>query len=78
MYEQELQQYLLSKYPRENEGCEWKEFKNLKLERRRILEGLHNSIAHQKYECGSRIIVTEDKDKLTFQNDGNFYEGNYK
>jgi ATP-dependent DNA helicase RecG len=42
-----------------------------------ILEGLHNSIAHQKYECGARIIVTEDKDKLTFQNDGNFYEGNY-
>ena len=30
-----------------------------------ILEGLHNSIAHQKYECGARIIVTEDKDKLT-------------
>ena len=43
-----------------------------------ILEGLHNSIAHQKYECGSRIIVTEDKDKLTFLNDGTFYEGNYE
>lgn len=43
-----------------------------------ILEGLHNSIAHQRYECGSRIIVTEDKDKLTFQNDGNFYDGNYR
>ena len=43
-----------------------------------ILEGLHNSIAHQKYECGSRIIVTEDKDKLTFQNDGSFYEGDYE
>lgn len=42
-----------------------------------ILEGLHNSIAHQKYESGARIIVTEDKDKLTFQNDGYFYEGNY-
>lgn len=42
-----------------------------------ILEGLHNSIAHQKYECGARIIVTEDKDKLTFQNDGCFYEGSY-
>lgn len=42
-----------------------------------ILEGLHNSIAHQKYECGARIIVTEDKDKLTFQNDGAFYEGNH-
>ena len=43
-----------------------------------ILEGLHNSIAHQKYESGSRIIVTEDKDKLTFQNDGSFYEGDYE
>ena len=30
MTEQELQQYLLSKYPKENEECEWKEFKNLK------------------------------------------------
>ena len=42
-----------------------------------ILEGLHNSIAHQKYENGARIIVTEDKDKLTFQNDGYFFEGDY-
>ncbi len=42
-----------------------------------ILEGLHNAIAHQKYESGSRIIVTEDKDKLTFRNDGCFFEGNY-
>ena len=30
MTEQELQQYLLSKYPKENEECEWKEFKNMK------------------------------------------------
>lgn len=43
-----------------------------------ILEGLHNAIAHQKYEDDSRIIVTEDKDKLTFQNDGSFYDGDYK
>ena len=42
-----------------------------------ILEGIHNSIAHQKYENDARIIVTEDKDKLTFQNDGYFFEGNY-
>ena len=27
---QELQQYLIKQYPKENEGCEWKEFKNLK------------------------------------------------
>lgn len=42
-----------------------------------ILEGLHNSIAHQMYESSSRIIVTEDKDKLTFQNAGYFFEGTY-
>lgn len=30
MTELELQKYLLSKYPKENEECEWKEFKNLK------------------------------------------------
>ena len=43
-----------------------------------ILEGLHNSIAHQNYEKGARIVVTEDKNSLRFQNDGNFYEGDYK
>ena len=43
-----------------------------------ILEALHNSIAHQKYECNARIIVSEDKDKLTFQNEGNFYDGDYR
>ena len=42
-----------------------------------ILEALHNSIAHQTYESGARIIVTEDKDKLTFQNDGYFFDGTY-
>ena len=30
MTEQELQQYLIMQYPKEDEGCEWKEFKNLK------------------------------------------------
>lgn len=43
-----------------------------------ILEGMHNSIAHQNYEIGARIIVTETQDALKFQNDGNFYEGDYK
>ena len=42
-----------------------------------ILEGMHNSIAHQNYEKGARIIVTEDKDSLKFQNDGTFFEGDY-
>lgn len=43
-----------------------------------ILEGMHNAIAHQNYEKDARIIVTEDKDSLKFQNEGNFYEGDYK
>ena len=30
MTEQELQQYFIKQYPKEDEGCEWKEFKNLK------------------------------------------------
>lgn len=30
MTENELQQYILTQYPKENEECEWKEFKNLK------------------------------------------------
>ena len=43
-----------------------------------ILEGMHNALAHQKYEKNARIIVTENMDSLKFQNDGNFYEGDYK
>jgi len=43
-----------------------------------ILEGMHNSIAHQQYEKNARIIVTENMDSLKFQNDGSFYEGDYK
>ena len=30
MSEQALQRYLIKQYPKEDEGCEWKEFKNLK------------------------------------------------
>jgi len=43
-----------------------------------ILEGMHNSIAHQKYEKDARIIVTETMDSLKFQNDGSFFDGDYK
>ena len=43
-----------------------------------ILEGMHNSIAHQKYEKDARIIVTENMDSLKFQNDGSFFEGDYR
>lgn len=49
-----------------------------KYEARSILEGLHNCILHQDYVRNERIIVTEDKEKLTFENAGGFYEGNYE
>ena len=49
-----------------------------KYDTRSILEGLHNCIAHQDYTKDERIIVTEDKDKLTFENAGCFYEGDYE
>ena len=48
-----------------------------KYDNRSILEGLHNCIAHQDYLKNERIIVTEDKDKLTFENAGGFLEGDY-
>ena len=46
-----------------------------KYDTRSILEGLHNCIAHQDYSLNSRILVTEQVDKLTFTNAGNFFEG---
>ena len=46
-----------------------------KYDRRIVLEALHNSIAHQDYALNGRIVVTERIDKLTFENDGSFYEG---
>ena len=46
-----------------------------KYDRKVILEGLHNCIAHQDYTSNSRIIVTEYIDRLTLFNAGNFFEG---
>lgn len=40
-----------------------------------ILEALHNCIAHQDYTRNGRIIVTEQPDKLIFENEGSFFEG---
>ena len=48
-----------------------------KYDTRSILEGLHNCIAHQNFLSNERIVVTEDKDKLTFENAGGFLEGDY-
>ncbi len=46
-----------------------------KYDTRSILEALHNCIAHQDYSLDSRVLVTEQVDKLTFTNAGSFYEG---
>lgn len=43
-----------------------------------ILECLHNCIAHQNYLNNARILVIEDPDKLSFENAGNFFEGDYE
>ena len=40
-----------------------------------VLEALHNCIAHQDYIRNGRIIVTEQADKLIFENEGGFFEG---
>lgn len=46
-----------------------------KYDRKIVLEALHNSIAHQDYALNGRVVVTERVDRLTFENDGGFYEG---
>ena len=46
-----------------------------KYDQKIILEALHNCIAHQNYIRHGRIIVTERPDKLIFENEGEFFEG---
>ncbi len=46
-----------------------------KYDQKIILEALHNCIAHQNYTRHGRIIVTERPDKLIFENEGEFFEG---
>jgi ATP-dependent DNA helicase RecG len=40
-----------------------------------ILEALHNCIAHQDYDRHARVVVTEQADRLVFESEGSFYEG---
>lgn len=40
-----------------------------------ILEALNNCIAHQDYSRHSRIVLTEQINKLIFSNQGSFFEG---
>ena len=46
-----------------------------KYDKRVFMEALHNCIAHQDYTKNSRIIVTEFKDRITFENAGSFFYG---
>ncbi len=46
-----------------------------KYDQRSVLEALHNCIAHQDYARGSRVVVTEQPDRLVFENAGSFFEG---
>jgi ATP-dependent DNA helicase RecG len=46
-----------------------------KYDQKIILEALHNCIAHQDYSRNGRIVVTEQPDKLIFENEGSFFEG---
>lgn len=40
-----------------------------------VLEALHNCIAHQDYAGNARIVVTEYGDRLVFENEGGFVDG---
>ncbi len=46
-----------------------------KYDQKIVLEALHNCIAHQDYTRNGRINVIEQPDKLIFENEGTFYEG---
>ena len=46
-----------------------------KYDRKIVLEALHNCIAHQDYTRNGRVIVTELPDRLLFENEGRFFEG---
>ncbi len=46
-----------------------------KYDQRLVLEALHNCIAHQDYARNGRVVVTEWPDRLVFENEGSFYEG---
>ena len=46
-----------------------------KYDQRVVLEALHNCIAHQDYTRGARIVVKELPDRLIFENEGGFFDG---
>ncbi len=46
-----------------------------KYDQKIVLEALHNCLAHQDYSRNARVVVTELPDRLMFENEGNFFEG---
>ena len=46
-----------------------------KYDQKVVLEALHNCIAHQDYTQNGRILVTEQQDRLIFENAGTFFDG---
>ncbi|PIF91734.1 ATP-dependent DNA helicase RecG [Acidovorax sp. 62] len=46
-----------------------------KYDRKIVLEALHNCIAHQDYTRNGRVVVVEKPDRLVFESEGAFYEG---
>ena len=46
-----------------------------KYDQKIVLEALHNCIAHQDYTRHGRVVVTEQPDRLVFENEGSFFEG---
>lgn len=46
-----------------------------KYDQKIVLEALHNCIAHQDYSRNGRILVTEKKELLVFENEGSFFDG---
>jgi ATP-dependent DNA helicase RecG len=46
-----------------------------KYDQKVVLEALHNCIAHQDYLRSARVLVTEYSDKLVFESEGAFYDG---
>ena len=46
-----------------------------KYDQKIVLEALHNCIAHQDYTRNGRVVVIEQPDRLIFENEGNFFDG---
>lgn len=46
-----------------------------KYDQKIVLEALHNCLTHQDYARSGRVVVTEQPDRLVFENEGSFFEG---